>query len=51
MKYDEGTYVLPKRKHYDFTWDFGRYKKTIAHSEKFLPELDTQAGFSKFSGF
>ena len=28
----------------------GKYKKTIAHSEDCLPELDIQYGFSRFSG-
>ena len=51
IKDDEGTWVLTKRKYYFFTWDFGWYKKTIAYSENFLPELEIQAGFSKFSGF
>ena len=32
MKDDEGTWVLAKIKYSSFTWDFGRYKKTIAHS-------------------
>ena len=29
----------------------GGKKNTIAHSEKFLPELDIQAGFRKFLVF
>ena len=51
MKDNVGTWVLTKRKYYIFTWDFGRYKNKIAHSEKFLPELYIQDGFIKFSGF
>ena len=51
MKDDEGTWVLKINKYSIFTWDFGKYKETIAHSEKCLSELDTQAGFSKFSGY
>ena len=34
-----------------FTWDFGKYKNTTAYSENCLPELETQAGFNKFTGF
>ena len=34
-----------------FTWGLGKYKKTTAHTENCLPELDIQAGFSKFVGF
>ena len=51
MKDDEGTWVILKRKYYIFTWDIWKYKKTIFYSENRLPELNTQAGFSKFSGF
>ena len=51
MKDDEGTWVLTKRKYYIFTWDFGKYKNTIARSESCLTELDIQAGFKKFAGF
>ena len=51
MKEDEVTWVLTKSKCYIFTWDSGKYKNTISHSENCLPELDIQAGFSKFSGF
>ena len=51
MKYDEGTWVLTKRKYSIFTWGFGNYKNTIAHSEKCLPELYIQAGFSRFDEF
>ena len=29
----------------------GKYKKTIAHSEKFIPGLEIQTGFSNFSWF
>ena len=32
MKYDEGTWVLTKQKYYIFTWNFCKYKKTIANS-------------------
>ena len=31
MKYDDGTWVLTKRKYYVYTWGFGEYKKTISH--------------------
>ena len=51
MKDYEETWVLTKRKYFFFTWDFGKYKKTIVHSENCLPELDIQAGFSKFAVF
>ena len=51
IKDDEVTWVLTKMKYSIFTWYFGKYKNTIARSEIFLPVLDVQAGFSKFSGF
>ena len=35
IKYDEGTWVLKIKS--ILTWDFGKYKKTIAHSLTFLP--------------
>ena len=41
---------LKKKKYYIFTWDFGRYKKTVVHSETFLPDLYVQSGFIKFVG-
>ena len=47
----EGTWVLTKREYYIFTWDLGNDKKTIAHSENCLPELEIQASFSKFPNF
>ena len=51
IKYDELTWVLTKSKYYIFICYFVKYKKIIAHSEKFLPELYIQAGFSTFSVF
>ena len=51
MKDDEVTCVLTKSKDYTFTWVFGKYKNTIARSENVLPELDIQAGFSRFDEF
>ena len=51
MKYDEGIWVLTKRKYSIFTSGFGRYKKTIEHSEKFLPELYIQAGLASLMYF
>ena len=51
MKYYEGAWLLTKRKYSIFTWYFGKYRKTKSHSENFLPELEIQSGFSKFSGF
>ena len=51
MKDDEGKWVLTKIKYSIFTWDFGKYKNTIAHSEKCCPELDIHTGFSKFARF
>ena len=51
MKYDEGTWVLTKWKYLIFTCYFGKYKNIISHSENYLPELETHAGFSKFSRF
>ena len=38
IKGDEGTWVLTKSKYSIFTWYFGKYKNTIAHSENCLPE-------------
>ena len=34
MNDEEGTWLLTKIKYYICTWYFGRYKNTIAHSEK-----------------
>ena len=51
IKDDEVTYILTKIKYSIFTWDFGKYKNKIAHSEKCLLELYIQANFSKFYGF
>ena len=51
MRDDVGKWVLKKSKYSIFTWDFGRYKKTIAHSENCLPELDIQAVFRNFAVF
>ena len=51
MTDDEGTWVLKKRKYSIFTWDFGKYKKAIDHSEIFLPGLYIQAEFIKFDEF
>ena len=43
--------VTKINKYYIFTWDFDNYKNTIFHSKYYLPELDIQAGFGKFSGY
>ena len=40
-----------KIKYSIFTWEFGKYKKIIAHSENYLPELEIQGRFCNFSGF
>ena len=37
IKDDEVTWLLTKIKYTIFTWDFGRYKKAMAHSENILP--------------
>ena len=50
-KDDEGTWELTKTKYSIFNWDYGKYKKTIAHSENCLPELEILTGIIKFSGF
>ena len=34
MKYYEVTWVLTKIKYSIFTWNFGKYKETISHSDK-----------------
>ena len=31
MNYDDGTWVLTKRKYHIYTWGFGEYKKAISH--------------------
>ena len=36
---DDGTWLLTKRKYHILTWNFGKYKNTIAHSENCFPEL------------
>ena len=51
MKDYEVTWVLTIRKYSSFTCYFGKYKKSIAHTENCLPKLEIQSGFSKFSGF
>ena len=51
MKDNERTWVITERKYSIFTWYFRKYKKTISHSETFLPGLDIQDGVSKFSIF
>ena len=51
MNDDDGTWVITKIKYSIFTQIFGKYTKTISQSEHCLPELEIQAGFSKFSGF
>ena len=51
MEYDEGTWVPIKREYSIFTWNCGRYKNKIYHSENTIPELEIQYGFSKFGGF
>ena len=51
IKDDEETWVPTKRKYYIFTWEIDNYKKTIAHSEFCLPELEIKSGFIKYSGF
>ena len=48
---DYGTLLLTKRKDYIFTWNFGKYKNKISHSENCLPELYIQAGLNKFDEF
>ena len=48
MKDDDGTWVLTKRKYYIYTWGIGEYKKAIYHPENYLPQLEIQAGYSKF---
>ena len=50
-KYDEGTWVQTKRKYFVFTWDSGKYKKTISQLEKCLTELQIQSGSSNFIHF
>ena len=47
----DGTQELTKIKYSIFISNSGKYRNTIAHSENCLPELETQAGFSKFAGF
>ena len=51
MKDDLGIWVPTKGKYSIFTWVYGKYKNTIARTENCLPELEIQAGFSKFSIF
>ena len=40
-----------KNKNSIFTWDFGKYKNKITHSDNYLPEFEIQASFIKFSRF
>ena len=39
MKFDYGTCIITKINYSVFSWYFGKYKNTIAHSENYLPEL------------
>ena len=50
MKDDEVTRFPTKGKCSIFTLDFGKYKNKIDNPEHFLPELEIQYGFCKFSG-
>ena len=49
MKDAEVTWVLKTKN--VFTWNFGSSKKTIAHSDNFLPYLDIQDVLNKIYGF
>ena len=51
MKDNKGLWVPTKIKYSIFIWDFGKYKKTMSHSENCLPESDIQASFRRFDGF
>ena len=46
MKDDEVTWVLTNGNILCLPWILGSTKKTIAHSENCLPELETQAGLA-----
>ena len=51
MTYDKGTWFIIEIKYSIFTWHFGKYSNAITDSKTFIPELETQAFFSKFFGF
>ena len=36
---DEGTWIQTKRQYSVFTWDFGKYTRTISHPSSNLPEI------------
>ena len=43
--------VTNKKKTLYLNWDFNKYRKTIAHSENCLPDLEIQSGLIRFAVF
>lgn len=48
---DKGTCIQSKRQYSIFTWDHGKYSKTIYHSSDNFPELLVNAGYKDFKYF
>ena len=50
MNFDQGTWVL-KIKYSNFTWYFGKYIKTISHSENWLLLLEINLALASLTDF
>lgn len=48
---EEGTWITTKRSYSIFTWEHGKYKRTIRHPTHCLPELAINEGYSVFQKF
>ena len=44
LKDDQDTWILSRRHESLFTWDFGKFSKTIIHGKSKLPELLLKSG-------
>jgi len=48
---DEGTWIMTKRHHSIFTWDFGKHSIELTHPATRLPTMRVNEGFSGFHSF
>ena len=48
---DEGTWVMTKRRHSVFTWDFGKHSIEMIHPATRLPTIRVNQSFSGFKSF
>ena len=51
MEDDEGTWIMTKRRHSIFTWDFGKQSIEVTHPATRLPTMRVNQGFSTFQSF